>query len=75
MNKFSNWRDRGKAAWAAVRGRAHQREIISLIGQLIVRALPEQSLQRIDFDRAKNRVTVFTSEGEHRLSYPKESIK
>ena len=41
----------------------HQREVTSIVAQFIARALPEQSLQGIDFDRAKNTVTVTLSDG------------
>ena len=42
----------------------HQREVTSILAQFIARALPEQSLQGIDFDRAKNTVTVTLSDGQ-----------
>ena len=42
----------------------HQREIRSIVAQLLARVVPEQSLQGIDFDRAKNTVTVMLSDGQ-----------
>ena len=53
----------------------HQREIISLIAQLFAARVLDQSLEKIDFDRDNNRVTVWTSGGaEHRLFCVKEPI-
>ena len=42
----------------------HQREVTSLIAQLIARILPERSLQGVDFDRGKNTVSVTLSDGQ-----------